>query len=212
VIVLRRHLADAPRPRAKKHKQRQQALALWEACGVEHTIEVLDYEYQILVTNLPHEPLTLAVLYRERGDAENPFDELKNQWGWSGFTSRKLRVSQISVRLIALVYNWWSLFARLIEPHKHHEAITSRPRLLGGVARRKEHAGQRHLSVRLLHGEAPALRPRIEQAVNFLQSLVSTAEQLDAHERWKRILRRIFTKQMQPEAQAPPALPANAPA
>jgi len=29
---------------------------------------------------------TLAPMYRARGDAENPFDELKNQWGWGGFT------------------------------------------------------------------------------------------------------------------------------
>jgi len=74
---------------------------------VHATVELPEYEYQILVTNLPHEPLTLAVLYRERGDAENPFDELKNQWGWAGFTSRTLRVSQTGARLIALVYNWW---------------------------------------------------------------------------------------------------------
>jgi len=29
----------------------------------------------------------LAQLYRDRGDSENPFDELKNQWGWAGFTT-----------------------------------------------------------------------------------------------------------------------------
>jgi hypothetical protein len=28
-------------------------------------------------------------------------------------------------RMIALVYNWWSLFARLAEPDKHSESITS---------------------------------------------------------------------------------------
>jgi len=185
------------------------ALPLWENCGVHASVELLDYEYQLLVTNLPHQPLTLATLYRERGDAENPFDELKNQWGWSGFTSRKLRVCRTSARLIALVYNWWSLYARLIEPAQHHEAVRSRPRLLGGVARQSQHAGQRRLAVRLLHGEAAALRPRIAAAARFLQSLLTTAEQLEPTERWQRILRHLFPAPMQAAGPAPPALPSG---
>ena len=54
--------------------------------------EVIDctriWEYGVLVTSLEGEweNLTLAQLYRDRGDAENAFDELKNQWGWGGFT------------------------------------------------------------------------------------------------------------------------------
>ena len=42
---------------------------------------------QIPATNLPYEIFTLAALYREHGDAENSFDELKNQWSWAGFTT-----------------------------------------------------------------------------------------------------------------------------
>ena len=30
--------------------------------------------------------VALARLYRERADAENVYDELKNQWGWCGYT------------------------------------------------------------------------------------------------------------------------------
>lgn len=30
----------------------------------------------------------VQALYRERADAENMFDELKNQWGFSGFCAR----------------------------------------------------------------------------------------------------------------------------
>ena len=54
--------------------------------------------------------------YRDRSDAENNFDELKNQWGWSGFTTHDLKRCQIMARTIALVYNWWSLFTRLAIP------------------------------------------------------------------------------------------------
>ena len=211
VVALRRRLADAPGPRAEHRSQKRQALPLWELSGVTAEVEVLDYEYQLLVTNLPYEALTLATLYRERGDAENPFDELKNQWGWSGFTSRKLRVSQISARLNALVYNWWSLYARLIEPEQHHEAIRSRPRLLGGVACAKSHAGQNHLAVRLLHSEAPLLRPLIEQAARFLQILLTTSEQLKPNERWRLILQHIFGRLMPNHGPSPPALPSPAP-
>jgi hypothetical protein len=41
----------------------------------------------VLVTTLDETayPATaLARLYRERADAENIYDELKNQWGWNG--------------------------------------------------------------------------------------------------------------------------------
>lgn len=64
------------------------------------------YEYQVLVTNTEYAPDTLSQLYRDRGDCENNFDELKNQWGWGGFNSKKLARSQLMMRLVGLVYNW----------------------------------------------------------------------------------------------------------
>ena len=75
--------------------------------------EVIDshdpiWEYGILVTSLEGEweNLSLAQLYRDRGDAKNAFDELKNQWGWGGFTTQDLKRTQITARMTALVYNW----------------------------------------------------------------------------------------------------------
>ena len=39
------------------------------------------FEYAVLATSLPEVYLlTIAQQYRDRGDAENIFDELKNQW------------------------------------------------------------------------------------------------------------------------------------
>lgn len=192
VVVLRRRLRDARGPRAERRRARQE-LPLLLAAGIEvATCERLDYEYQVLVSNLPHGVETLVALYRERGDAENPFDELKNQWGWAGFTTHAFTTCQHTARLIALCYNWWSLYARLLGPGQHHEALTSRPRLLGGVARQTEHAGQRRLAVRLLHAQAAELKAQIVRLVGFLQELIATAEQLDATQRWQRILRRIL--------------------
>ena len=78
------------------------------------------FEWAVLVTNLEEPIETVAQLYRERGDCENTFDELKNQWGWSGFTTQDIKRSSIMARLIALVYNWWNIFCRLAEPEKAH--------------------------------------------------------------------------------------------
>ncbi len=47
------------------------------------TEDTLVYEYAVLVTSLTGEILTIAQLYRDRADAENPFDELNNHWGWA---------------------------------------------------------------------------------------------------------------------------------
>jgi hypothetical protein len=44
------------------------------------------------------------------------FDELKNQWDWGGFTTQDLTRCRLLAGTVALVYNWWSLFARLADP------------------------------------------------------------------------------------------------
>lgn len=50
-----------------------------ELAFVEFDRPAKRYEYAVLVTDLPHEICALAQLYRDRADAENVFDELKNQ-------------------------------------------------------------------------------------------------------------------------------------
>ena len=80
----------------------------------------------MLVTSTAHEVLALAPLYRDRADAENNFDELQNQWGWRGFTTQDLARCRLMARMVALVYNWGTLYVRLAHPHQHFEAISSR--------------------------------------------------------------------------------------
>ena len=77
------------------------------------------WEYAALVTSLDSEILTIGQLYRDRADCENVFDELKNQWGWGGFTTQDLTRCRLLAGMVALVYNWWSLFARLADPEHH---------------------------------------------------------------------------------------------
>ncbi|MGH8399214.1 MAG: transposase [Gammaproteobacteria bacterium] len=150
------------------------------------------YEYAVLVTSLPDEVLSIAQLYRDRAEAENVFDELKNQWGWTGFTTHDLQRCQILARIVGLIYNWWSLYARLAIPNRHTEATTSRPLLLHGVARQTHHASQSTLTITSAHAQAPKIRQALAAVSQFLQRVRQTAEQLSQTERWRAVLRFIF--------------------
>jgi len=157
-------------------------------------IQAVEYEYAVLVTSLQEEILTVAQLYRDRGDAENNFDELKNQWGWAGFTTPDLFRCQVTARNIALVYNWWSLFVRLADPDVRREAITSRPLLLNAVGQQTTHGGQKTVTVTTAHAEAPKIRRMLTELSQFLTGLKQTAEQLTSAERWCQILSKIFER------------------
>jgi vacuolar-type H+-ATPase catalytic subunit A/Vma1 len=90
--------------------------------------------------------------------------------------------------MIALIYNWWSLFVRLADPEYHREAITSRPLLLSAIARRTQHAGEVTLTVSNTHGMQHKARRAYIRIAGFLAELRKTAEQLDTLQRWYRIL------------------------
>jgi hypothetical protein len=184
VVVLRRLLKTSPVPAPAA-----QRLLDWSP---PFATSAPAYEYAVLVTSLKLEVLSVAQLYRDRGDAENNFDELKNQWGWAGFTTPDLYRCQGMARHIALIYNWWSLFARLADPSVRREAITSRPLLLHAVARQTTHAGQTVVTVTPLHADEPKIRRMLTELSQFLETLKRTAEQLTFGQRWCRILSRIF--------------------
>lgn len=147
------------------------------------------------------ETLTIAQHYRDRGDSENCFDELKNHWGWGGFTTQDLKRCRISSRFIALVYNWWSLFVRLVNPDKHHEAITSRPLMLQAVAKQTSHAGQTTVTITSSHAKAHLVQAAMRELTGFFKQLAKTAEQLGLKERIKLIARHAYRKLL---ALAPP--------
>jgi len=170
------------------------------------------YEYIVLVTNMDMPIVGLAQFYRDRADVENCFDELKNQWGWGGFTTKDVERSQTMARLVALIYNWWSLFAGLINPDKHAEAITSRPELLFGVGRIANSGRQSTLTVTSTHKNAALIQKRQTWVGHFLSRLGDAAEQLSRSEIWRLILSRVFIRFLggriigEPENHAIPAL------
>ena len=168
------------------------------------------WEYAALVTSLDHEILTLGQLYRDRADCENAFDELKNQWGWGGFTTQDLTRCRLLASTVALIYNWWSLFVRLADPGHHREAITTRPLLLSAIARQTQHAGQTTLTISSTHAARDKARDAYRRIAGFLAGLRKSAEQLDPLGKWYRILSealRHFLKgrQLQPPIRLNPA-------
>jgi hypothetical protein len=168
------------------------------------------WEYGALVTSLDAEILTLGQLYRDRADCENAFDELKNQWGWGGFTTQDLTRCRLLAGTVALVYNWWNLFVRLADPDHHREAITTRPLLLSAIARQTQHAGQTTLTISSMHAARDKARDAYRRIAGFLAALRQNAEQLDPLRRWYRILSealRHFLKgrQLQPPVRLNPA-------
>ena len=182
VVVTRRRINDA----IVITDDSQLQFTFVEASGV-----VKRYEYAVLVTNLPYEILAIVQLYRDRADVENCFDELKNQWGWGGYTTQDLKRCRLAARMVALVYNWWSLFVRLASG-KHREAITSRPLLLNGVARQTNHAGQTILTITSHHAKSSAVQAILQSLNAFLNHLKTYAEQLAVVERMKLIIQRAF--------------------
>ena len=168
--------------------------------------EVSVYEYAVLVTSLPDEILSVAQHYRDRADCENPFDELKNHWGWGGFTTRDLKRCRFMARLTALVYNWWSLFVRLADPNQHTEAITSRPLLLHAPARQTRHGGQTRLTISHPHAEAAWVEAACREIAGFFKLLRQTAEQLTALQRWCCVLSRALVKYLNGRQLRPPTL------
>jgi hypothetical protein len=161
---------------------------------LEKDVPAKGYEYAVLVTDLAYDVRALAQLYRDRGDAENAFDELKNQWGWGGFTTHDLKRCRLSAMTVALAYNWWSLFVRLAHPEARLEAITSRPLLLSGIGRLTSHAGQAHLAITPMHRRFKEARALLIAVSERLKAWKETAEQLPLVSVWQRVCEFIATQ------------------
>ena len=197
VVVMRRKLKEAVLVTDDKAGSQQ------EFAFLEFDTPTARYEYAVLVTSTDYPVLSLAQLYRDRADMENNFDELKNQWGWGGFMTQDLARCRLMARLVALVYNWWTLFVRLAEPDKHREAITSRPQLLNGVATQTSHAGQTTLTITSTHAKQATIQRILTNLAAFLSQLKTTAEQLSDADRLQKILQRAFAKFMLPKPDPP---------
>jgi hypothetical protein len=169
------------------------------------------WEYAVLVTDVEVPIEAVAQLYRDRVDAENAFDELKNQWGLGGFTTQDINRCQTMARACALVYNWGSWYCRAAHPHARMEAITSRPLLLAAVGKAVNHANQTTLYLTPLHGKAHVLKTLIANIGAALQHVRAAAEQFAQADPWG-LLVRYVSDRIAPvigPSRPPDALPAS---
>lgn len=194
IIILRRQ-------RGKKINKQKQLLGhpvtsdmhqpeLLPAVPVEN---IPEYDYQILITSMKNLSIaTIAQLYRDRADCENVFDEMKNQWGWCGFTTTDLKRTQIMARFNALIYNWWNIFCRLAIPEKHIEAKTSRYILQATVGKIVKTSRKKQIRLTVIGAEKKYVMGAFEKISAFLNSVVSTATQLTKEDKWAAILTEAF--------------------
>ena len=190
IVVLRR-------PRQQRYPRRKDIEAARQPKQqvIDEVAEQLvdeDFEYQVLVTSRLDDIAVIAQLYRDRADAENVFDELKNHWGWGGFTTTDIDTCQIAARMTAQVYNWWSIFVRLAAPDHHREAVTSRPLLFNSVARMTHSGGQRFLTLASVHAEKTHVAEFFTKLARQLARFTTIAEQWTCERRWQHLLRAIF--------------------
>ncbi|MDP1573366.1 MAG: transposase [Coxiellaceae bacterium] len=199
VVLVRRRIQNDIVIAPDTNKPLPQQLSL-----IEPAESMAAYEYSVLVTSLDNEVTTIVQHYRDRADCENNFDEMKNQWGWGGFVTQKIKPCRLIARMIALVYNWWTLFVRLAEPDKHLEAITSRPLLLHGVGKQTSHAGQKTLTITSTHGRIDYIRQAYQRVSDFFDQLKANAPQLTPIQCWYRILSEALKKYLKGSFLKPP--------
>lgn len=201
VVVLRRAIKGtlvAEKGKGKRAK-RQESLQF-----VDPLQPVKIWEYTVLITNAAYDLEAIGQLYRDRADCENGFDELKNQWGWGGYTTQDMERCNLSARAVALIYNWWSWYVRLAHPQTRLEAITSRPLLLAGVARLTQHAGQSHLLLTIIHAASDQVKAMIANVRKGLATILTTAPQLTKPERWAALVRYIVAQIISAKSKKPP--------
>lgn len=200
VVVLRRRVKGSLAVETNDESQQQ---SLHFIDGAE---KAKLWEYAVLVTNADYPLEAMGQLYRDRADCENGFDELKNQWGWGGYTTHDIERCNLSARAVALIYNWWSWYVRLAHPKTRLEAITSRPLLLSGVARLTQHAGQSRLLLTLTHAAGDQIKAMIANIRQGLDHVRANAPQLPKADCWRALVRYIVDKIIAAKQKPPSSL------
>lgn len=158
---------------------------------IDENEPVKTWEYAVLVCNTQFTLPQIGQLYRDRADCENGFDEIKNQWGWGGYSTHDIERCALSARAVALIYNWWSWYVRLAHPKTRLEAITSRPKLLAAVGKLTSHGGQQKILLTITHEAAAQIKRLVANVHAGLNHLTVIAPQLTKPQRWFALVRYI---------------------
>ena len=93
---------------------------------------------------------------------------------------------------IAVVYNLWSVFTRLVSPEAHREAGTSRPMLLKVLGRVTTSGRKTVIHLVSNHAMAKGIAAALGSIHNFLRQLRTNAGKLEPDGLWPAILRAAF--------------------
>jgi hypothetical protein len=187
----------------KSNVQKQAELAL-----IDQNEATKNWEYAVLVCDTPYKLENMGQLYRDRADCENGFDEIKNQWGWGGYSTQDIERCALSARAVALIYNWWSWYVRLANPKNRMEAITSRPKLLSAVGRMTSHGGQSKILLTVMHESAAQIKQLVANVRSGIQHISAAAPQLVNSQRWSSMVRYIVARILAAQPKFTPMPPA----
>ena len=160
------------------------------------------FEFMVLVTSMDAPASQVAQEYRQRADSENPNDQIKNQQAIGGFTSDSLETTRLAMTLAALFHNWWTIFARCIDPEKTTEQITGQPAIIATpVLKRQDRNGGTTLHLGPV-GNHPILMLGIIAAISFFSSLKTSAAHSSSsrQEAWSSVCAHAFRKYLPPVA------------
>lgn len=203
VIVMRRERkVDLVLQRKGKEKDAQTELLF-----IDENEPIKSWEYAVLVSNGTYTLEQIGQLYRDRADCENGFDEIKNQWGWGGYSTQDIERCALSARAVALIYNWWSWYVRLANPKSRLEAKTSRPQLLSAVGRLSTHGRVNKIVLALTHEAAKQIKAMIANVRAGIEHIRNTAPQLQGSQRWYALARYIADKILAFVPHTPPPAP-----
>ena len=192
VLLVRRPVERKPRRRKDPPRREVHELLPGLELVTSEDAEYADgYEWHALVTDLGLDARAVSQLYRDRGNCENIFDEMKNHWGWGGFVTQDMKRTAIAAGLSAFVANCWNIFCRLCGDGSHEEAVTTRRRLMSCVARISSHGRRRAVTI-FTHGRRAARRALAE--ISNVLAKMASASQLRPEERWQRLLYYAFRK------------------
>ena len=96
--------------------------------------------------------------------------------------------------LIALFFNWWSLYLRFYDAEHHREAIRTRPMLMAGVGRQVKSGGQRTVRVSTVHENGSDIIKAVTLISNEIQHIMSIAEKWTIEQRWTLLLTRLLRR------------------
>ena len=214
VVVIRRarkiEIDEAGKVKVKKRGRKSNVQKQAELALIDQNEAIKNWEYAVLVCDTPYKLANMGQLYRDRADCENGFDEIKNQWGWGGYSTQDIERSALSARAVALIYNWWSWYVRLANPKNRMEAITSRPKLLSAVGRLTSHAGQSKILLTVMHESVAQIKQLVANVRSGIQHISAAAPQLMDSQRWVVMVRFIVARILAAQSKITP-IPAALP-